>query len=391
MIEVILQDGDHFITAGRDGYIKWWKVSEVDSAEGEEGPDVAIAPVREIPIAENENGDNPACIVNMISANNKWYIQDANGRIYVMAHDSEIVHEITSFHKGSVNDLVCSPSHNYAISLGQDGTVKVWDYANKSAPYEYRYSGSGTCLEHMPFTEANKGRVCAIGFDNGIVRIVSVTADGLVILKAFKAHDDAIIRMQYSADLKLLCTASAAGDIFFFEISALSDVQRYEPLCCLKLPDNNKITDFKWTADDNSVIFGCASGYVYEVARPDPKKIDNSDSFLWENPGIKTWWIQIMDFQMEKNQKKDEAEEERKRRMRLRGELPPEELEPEEVWDPEPIRTILPFKDKEGNKRFIISSEGKFNSWIYVCDMDTQRPLRAIEIKPNVFVTKMNL
>jgi hypothetical protein len=28
---------------------------------------------------------------------------------------------------------------------------------------------------------------------------------------------------------------------------------------------------------------------------------------------------------MAKNQKKDEAEEERKRRMRLRGELPPEE------------------------------------------------------------------
>jgi hypothetical protein len=42
----------------------------------------------------------------------------------------------------------------------------------------------------------------------------------------------------------------------------------------------------------------------------------------------------MMEFQMQKNQKKDEAEEEKKRRMRLRGELPPEEKEPEEDWDP---------------------------------------------------------
>lgn len=51
---------------------------------------------------------------------------------------------------------------------------------------------------------------------------------------------------------------------------------------------------------------------------------------------------------MQKNQKKDEAEEEKKRRMRLRGELPPEDEEPEEDWDPEQIYAILPYKNAEG-------------------------------------------
>ena len=37
---------------------------------------------------------------------------------------------------------------------------------------------------------------------------------------------------------------------------------------------------------------------------------------------------------MQKNQKKDPEEEERKRRLRLRGELPPEDEEVEEVWEP---------------------------------------------------------
>jgi len=75
--------------------------------------------------------------------------------------------------------------------------------------------------------------------------------------------------------------------------------------------------------------------------------------------------------------------------MRLRGELPAEEDEPEEDWDPEPIRTILPFTTREGDMQFIVSSEGKFNGWIYLCSVDVERPVKAVEIKPGVMVTRM--
>jgi hypothetical protein len=30
VIEVIIQDGDFYITAGADGFIKWWKISDID-------------------------------------------------------------------------------------------------------------------------------------------------------------------------------------------------------------------------------------------------------------------------------------------------------------------------------------------------------------------------
>jgi hypothetical protein len=42
--------------------------------------------------------------------------------------------------------------------------------------------------------------------------------------------------------------------------------------------------------------------------------------------------------------------------MRLRGELPPEDEDPEEDWDPERIRSILPFISEDGSKKFIVSS-----------------------------------
>jgi WD40 repeat protein len=150
----------------------------------------------------------------------------------------------------------------------------------------------------MPHTDIGKGRICAAGFDNGIVRILSVTADGLVVLKAFRAHSDAIAGMRYSKDLKMFVTASVTGDVFFFEIDGQNDLQKYNPLCTIQLPNNSGVVDFNWMPDDQSVIFGCMTGYVYEVFRPNPSEIFNGDSYLLENPKIKTWRIKIMEFQM---------------------------------------------------------------------------------------------
>ena len=214
-----------------------------------------------------------------------------------MDHDSDgIYRNLELFHKGAVMDIVCSPTHNYAVSLGEDGLVKVWDYANKKLYDEKYYEGAGTCLEHMPYTDANKGRNCAIGFDNGIVRIVCITADHLSLLKSFKAHDEGVISMKYAKDLRLLVTCSKAGHIFFFETDPNSDIQKYEPLCTVKLPDDAEILDMKWDPDDTSIYCGCRNGRVYEVARPVPKKIDNSDTYYWDDAEIKTWEIRVMDF-----------------------------------------------------------------------------------------------
>ena len=94
---------------------------------------------------------------------------------------------------------------------------------------------------------------------------------------------------------------------------------------------------------------------------------------------------------MQKNQKKDPEEEERKRRLRLRGELPPEDEEEEEVWEPQSIRTIMPYVNEEGKEQFIISSEGQFNGYIYVCQMDENRPVKEIKILDNVLVTNMSM
>jgi WD40 repeat protein len=95
---------------------------------------------------------------------------------------------VYKFTEGAIQDLITSPSHNYAISLGESGLVKVWDYAKKVPFTEKKFLGNGTCLEHIPHTDANKGRIFAAGFENGIVRFLNINTEGLEIMKAFKAH-----------------------------------------------------------------------------------------------------------------------------------------------------------------------------------------------------------
>lgn len=136
MIEILIQDNEYFISAGADGYIKWWRMAEIDSAEAEEGLDFPIQPVKEVLIAEGPDGKNPAYIQNMVLADGKWYIQDRKGKLYVMEKEETNYKCITEFHEGSINGLVCSPTHSYALSLGENGMIKVWDYVKKNVAYQ---------------------------------------------------------------------------------------------------------------------------------------------------------------------------------------------------------------------------------------------------------------
>ena len=101
--------------------------------------------------------------------------------------------------------------------------IKIWDYVRQKTFMEKIFSGAGNCLTHLPHTDITKGRVCAAGFDNGIVRILSINADEIQILKSFKAHEDGIAAIKYSKDQKLCVTASKTGEIFFFNIDSATD------------------------------------------------------------------------------------------------------------------------------------------------------------------------
>jgi len=72
MIEVVLFENDEFITAGHDGYVKWWSLAEIDQCEADEVLEVAIEPTKSVSV-QTPSGDH-AQIINMVRGDNFWLI-----------------------------------------------------------------------------------------------------------------------------------------------------------------------------------------------------------------------------------------------------------------------------------------------------------------------------
>lgn len=125
-IEVILFENEEFITAGTDGYIKWWSLSRIDNAEADEVAEVVIEPLKEICI-KTEDGVY-AHIVNMKRGNNFWLVQDARGYLWHLGCNDFEAKIVMNFHCGKITDMAVSDSINMCLSVAEDGCIKLWDY-----------------------------------------------------------------------------------------------------------------------------------------------------------------------------------------------------------------------------------------------------------------------
>lgn len=318
-IEAILFEDDYFITAGTDGYIKWWPLKVIDDAEADETPEVTIAPVKEVSI-QAEDGSY-AHIVSMVKGNGIWLISDAKGRLWKLNCYDFTATMILEYHSGAITDFALSDAYNMAITCSQDGMVKVWDFVRKKIQYQRQFIGKALTIDILRRSELNKGRIFAVGFETGLVRLLNLTDNSIELTMAFKAADAAVKFVRFAPSQTMFVTASAAGEIFFFDVNGHIDLSKCMPICLVQLPDSTEINDLKWSSDSNKILVCCSNGYVYEIEKPNLANVDTKDSYLIENYPMKAYKIKMMEFQMKKNQKKDEEEEEKKRRMRLRGEL----------------------------------------------------------------------
>lgn len=71
---------------------------------------------------------------------------------------------------GPILDMAVSPLNNSAVTIGEDGAVRLWDYVNNDEFYSKSFKGQGTTVCWVPYTKRNLARIVIAGFSNGIVR-----------------------------------------------------------------------------------------------------------------------------------------------------------------------------------------------------------------------------
>lgn len=71
----------------------------------------------------------------MIKGKGMWLIQDARGRLWQLDAKDYQATVIREFQSGAITDLALSDTFNMAITTGEDGLIKVWDYLREKPLY----------------------------------------------------------------------------------------------------------------------------------------------------------------------------------------------------------------------------------------------------------------
>lgn len=372
MIEQIIIKDPYVVTAGSDGFIRWFDLNTIANTEPDETLTLEVKHVYQLEI-KSEHGV-PAYIVSILQGPDHWVVADGRGKMWRLDTETKEYVEVMHFHAGRINDLVLPAETNAAVSLGSDGVIKLWDFVKNVEVYTRRFEGEGLCMDWMPASDKNQGRVIAAGFTGGVVRVLLLGPQKFQLLAAFKALDSDVVKVGYSWDGKHLVAAGADGSLFFFDVL---DLQDYRPVCLAEL--KQKVNDLRWNADNKRVLVGCETGNVVEVTRAERGTLDTKASYLVELP-LRTWTIKIMEMQMKKNQQQNESEEEkRRRRLLMYTAKNPQELkeEEEQEWDPAPILTCMYYN--ENADEFLVTADKEYRGYIYFCSFECMRPVKGIE------------
>lgn len=128
-IEFVKLVDNKLISAGSDGYIRFWDGPAINTGESDEQFNLYAQPEKEI-YFEAING-GPAHIIWIDMSEEFWIVQDALGRTWKYQLSDGTQTEILRYNSGRFTDFALSPLNNCLVSTGNDGVVRLWDYGTQ--------------------------------------------------------------------------------------------------------------------------------------------------------------------------------------------------------------------------------------------------------------------
>ncbi|DAZ98772.1 TPA: hypothetical protein N0F65_003988 [Lagenidium giganteum] len=314
-INVVNYEADRamIVTAGKDGFVKFWTFDSIDRADVPPDDVVALVPIK-----------HQFCIAPQMDirsvvreSDTSYLVQDAVGAIHKL-HIMGESHRVDMYYlpnpTGRVVGVACSPYEHLAATCGQDGHVRAWDYITRkclfssplqvppategesatSAPEEP--PATGTCIAWVPnaaaFTtdQLVHSRQVVVGSSDGLVRVflLDYSKRTWVRTNVFKPHHASVLSMSFSHTGRYLATSSADGTFFLFKSVPNAKTSKYS-----KYPPSYQPLGFQrcaagvvalsWRDDERAVLVTLATGKVLEygvaedVLDPQPPAADLDD------------------------------------------------------------------------------------------------------------------
>lgn len=325
----------YIISAAQDGYIRWWSFSTIDNAEvdSDHSMDFELEPVAEFylgtnigiksmidsggcgnkrllvildttgrllsftfAVHEKNQETNPILILcesikNLSEANanklrnnvdNEDFVVDEQEKFYIDKHVFE------NFHAQIITGMDTCPFDQLVVTCSTDGTVRCVDYVKRQLLAMRSFSSGATCLRWLPRSLDPTGKTVAVGFADGVVRLLTLgetmeeqegtrKTSQLSFLRkmVFKPHNAAVLDLNFSADGSLLATSGADGIVFFFQCSQLQELTTaWNPVRFVTvLPNTTGVANkspvscrqLSWAADGLTLLCTCSDGVLREI------------------------------------------------------------------------------------------------------------------------------
>eukprot|EP00760_Papus_ankaliazontas_P006881 PhM_4_TR13208/c0_g1_i1/m.53123 len=283
-VEVLLfLEGKMFLSAGFDGFIRYWGLPAVDTAESTDADSCCQIPfLREVFLGPNVQ----VKAITLSPNNDHWVVQDANGQLlrvpYLSFEDmgdaplgvdkQPVKTPIQSFHAGAITCVDTSPNDHMCVTGGEDGTVRLFDYLRKKEIYRYSFNAAVSVLRFFPKSVEPSGHVMYAGFDNGCVRVLRRTIDGFELVSVCKPHVSKITSIAFDRGFGNMVTASEDKTLFFFTVD--DPTRPFKPRCFVTLFEVP--TSVTYTKDATHILVGLTSGNVIRVQIPTTPASDAS-------------------------------------------------------------------------------------------------------------------
>ncbi|KAM7030900.1 cilia- and flagella-associated protein 44 isoform 4-T7 [Passerculus sandwichensis] len=283
--QLIFDEGDLY-SVGKDGVIRMWNFEIVDTADPVDDTGlVEMEPMNELWLGKNVS-------LNFITkihdqGQSFWLAQDTSGSIWKldltfsnMSHDPE---RVCTFHSGGIEAIGVSPFTCLMATTALDRTVRIYDFSSNSQLSLIKFKQGGTALAWAPAIVSPEGGLIAVGFEDGVVRMIEVYDPTLLpghegqaneiaeinLKQVFKPHAAAVTALAYEPKGYVFATGSKDKTVFFFAVK-----NEYRPIGFICVP--GPVQALQWSPpshDKSTLLILCENGFAVQVPAPHHGKL----------------------------------------------------------------------------------------------------------------------
>ncbi|XP_026674087.1 uncharacterized protein LOC108630687 isoform X2 [Ceratina calcarata] len=272
---------------GSDGWIRFWFYDTIDHADlADDEQYLEIQPIYEFEIADEEEHRAMLMCIRKQEPDKPekthWYAQDGNGGLWLLdlctSKKEQEQKKIFTCHAGPVVDMDTADWGPFVATLDSYGNLHIYDYIGKKLILIHKFRDRGSQVVWLPCEVERTGTTLVCGFENGIIRMISVDVkpasvndvkrNCTTLIQVIKPHSERINVMSLNESRSLLVTGSNDATIFVLKIDTPEHYPTILPIGYVKVPSSVSCVSWWNPREEATLLIGCLKGDFVEVKLP---------------------------------------------------------------------------------------------------------------------------